>query len=171
MHHAHPHVAFVSLFFSFFFFFFFLSDVLYTCLFIGGIDINRMRIIREMSQGILLTFHRAFDVSTSSVRNDLQVIVHELRCDRLLTSGRAPTAYPKGEKVLRKIVQTVQSMNRPASSLPSSSPPSSKSSSSVGEPPLLKIIAAAGVNAKNAQALVRDTQVYGVHAGWTQKYK
>ena len=152
------------------------------------IDIARMKVMREASRGMMLTFHRAFDVlicsnsdvdervmmstkqtngsrsgsmestrgdneinekykgnwmsceSTRSTDHHLRVIVDELECDRLLTSGQASSAL-KGKNTLLSISRRLK------------------------ERMDIKIIAAAGVNTKNVREIIISTRVDGVHAG------
>lgn len=56
----------------------------------GDIDIPLMRQLMEASQGMSVTFHRAFDVC----RNPKQALedIISLGCHRILTSGQQPTA-------------------------------------------------------------------------------
>lgn len=56
----------------------------------GDIDIPLMQQLMEASQGMSVTFHRAFDVC----RNPQQALeeIISLGCDRILTSGQQPTA-------------------------------------------------------------------------------
>lgn len=56
----------------------------------GEVDKARLQVLRSVSQGIKLTFHRAFDVCSDYIHG-LDTII-EAECDRLLTSGRASCA-------------------------------------------------------------------------------
>lgn len=56
----------------------------------GEIDLPIMQKLMEASQGLSVTFHRAFDVCRNPQRALEQII--ELGCDRILTSGQQPTA-------------------------------------------------------------------------------
>ena len=54
------------------------------------IDRARLEIIRSITKGIKLTFHRAYDICTNHI-HALETII-EVGCDRLLTSGRSSCA-------------------------------------------------------------------------------
>ncbi len=84
--------------------------------------------------GLGVTFHRAFD----QCRNPEQALedVINLGCERILTSGLAPTA-PQGCKLLKALVK--QANGR------------------------ISIMAGAGVTAENVRALVEQTHVQEVH--------
>lgn len=84
--------------------------------------------------GLGITFHRAFD----QCRNPEQALedVINLGCERILTSGLAPTA-PLGCDVIKALVS--QANGR------------------------IAIMAGAGVNADNVRALVEHTHVHEVH--------
>ncbi len=56
----------------------------------GAVDIPLMRRLMAEAKGLSVTFHRAFDVCRDQ-RQALEEII-ELGCDRILTSGGAPTA-------------------------------------------------------------------------------
>ena len=157
------------------------------------IDIPRMKVLREASRGMMLTFHRAFDVLRCSSDDDddddvdgnsndnktrqaikdkksmknthekdknidnttidslnrkdiksinyhLSVIVDELECDRLLTSGQASSAL-EGKDTLMSVSCMLHDRKE------------------------IKVIAAAGISTKNVQELIVTTRVGGVHAG------
>ena len=166
-----------------------------------SIDITRMKVIREVSRGIMLTFHRAFDVlvcssfqnnkcvesntrinqvvrggeneqyvqhdkgkkfepksrgndasdevvvddddddDVRSIDHHLNTIANNLECERLLTSGQASSAL-QGKNTLSSISTSTNNMNTE-----------------------LKIIAAAGISAKDVKELIISTRVDGVHAG------
>ena len=57
----------------------------------GKIHVPRMHIIRKLTKGLVLTFHRAFDVCKEDPAEALQIL-HELGVDRLLSSGRMDRA-------------------------------------------------------------------------------
>jgi copper homeostasis protein len=84
--------------------------------------------------GLGITFHRAFD----QCRNAEQALddVISLGCERILTSGLAPTA-PQGIEVIKSLVK--QANGR------------------------ISIMAGAGVNAENVRVLVEKTHVQEVH--------
>ena len=56
----------------------------------GDVDLSLMRQLIEVSQGMSVTFHRAFDVCRNPQEALEQII--ELGCNRILTSGQQPTA-------------------------------------------------------------------------------
>ena len=56
----------------------------------GDVDLSLMRQLIEVSQGISVTFHRAFDVCRNPQEALEQII--ELGCNRILTSGAQATA-------------------------------------------------------------------------------
>ena len=63
----------------------------------GDVDTKAMRRLISAAKGMSVTFHRAFDVC----RNPLQALdeIISLGCNRLLTSGQAPTAL-KGASLI-----------------------------------------------------------------------
>jgi copper homeostasis protein CutC len=68
------------------------------------IDMAKMRVLRAVSEGMLLTFHRAYDVAVGDPLEDLQNLIH-IGCDRLLTSGKSSSAmHETGSKLLTKLV-------------------------------------------------------------------
>lgn len=70
----------------------------------GQIDFTRLRILRAITPDMILTFHRAFDVSRGDPIDDLMMLV-EIGCDRLLTSGKASSAMSEeGSTVLKQLV-------------------------------------------------------------------
>ncbi len=97
---------------------------------------EKLRAMREAASGILLTFHRAFDLSPDPAAA-LQAIL-ECGCDRLLTSGQQPSAL-KGIPLLSHLVQ-----------------------STAGR---IAIVAAAGIDSFNVGVIIAGTGVLGVHAG------
>ncbi|TOF06601.1 copper homeostasis protein CutC [Vibrio parahaemolyticus] len=84
--------------------------------------------------GLGITFHRAFD-QCRNAEQALEDIIH-LGCERILTSGLAPSA-PAGESVLKSLVEQAQGR--------------------------IAIMAGAGVNADNVRHLVKNTNVQEVH--------
>ncbi|MEN2271028.1 copper homeostasis protein CutC [Vibrio diabolicus] len=84
--------------------------------------------------GLGITFHRAFD-QCRNAQSALEEVI-SLGCERILTSGLAPSA-PAGQKVLKSLVEQAQGR--------------------------IAIMAGAGVNASNVRALVEDTQVPEIH--------
>lgn len=104
----------------------------------GNIDKDKLRVARLLSQGMILTFHRAFDLCSNPSESLEDVI--SLGCDRLLTSGRCSSAgSPEGVESLRVIVE--QARGR------------------------IQVIAAAGVKSENASTILLGAGVHGLHAG------
>lgn len=68
----------------------------------GDIDLPLMQQLMEASQGMSVTFHRAFDVCRNPKRALEQLI--DLGCDRILTSGQQPTAE-QGISLLKELQQ------------------------------------------------------------------
>lgn len=68
----------------------------------GCIDRNAMHKLMSASQGLSVTFHRAFDVCRDPMEALEQII--GLGCDRILTSGQAATAE-EGTALLAKLVE------------------------------------------------------------------
>lgn len=67
------------------------DGVVFGCLTADGeIDLPIMRELMKASQGLSVTFHRAFDVCFNPQKALEQLI--ELGCNRILTSGQQPTA-------------------------------------------------------------------------------
>ncbi|MCE1156855.1 MAG: copper homeostasis protein CutC [Bacteroidales bacterium] len=79
------------------------DGVVFGCLTPGGdIDMPLMRRLMAASEGLSVTFHRAFDM-TCDPRKALEDIIG-LGCDRILTSGQQPTAY-EGMQLLSELQQ------------------------------------------------------------------
>ena len=110
------------------------------------IDVPRMQIIRDVSRPLLLTFHRAFDVCTTDVEESISQIM-SFGCDRLLTSGRFPTAEA-GQEMLHRVVAARDNF---LSKHPNATH--------------MRVIAAAGVSVSNAGNIITHGAVDGVHAG------
>lgn len=66
----------------------------------GEIDIAACRRLMEAAEGMSVTFHRAFDLCADPIKAFDEIIA--LGCDRLLTSGQAPTAR-EGVEMLRRL--------------------------------------------------------------------
>lgn len=122
----------------------------------GGVDVERMRIVREYCSGLLLTFHRAFDVMISSnsdpehaLQRDYHLVMEELGCDRLLTSGRSASA--SSLKGIDNIAHLV-ALDHACSSVHSS-------------PPGKVTIAAGGISLTSLASLIRASGVNAVHLG------
>lgn len=97
-----------------------------------------MKLVRELSKGLLLTFHRAFDVCSEPHHIVLEQII-ALGCDRLLTSGGAQS------NVLLNLPALAAVQHQAAGRI--------------------EIVAAAGVCAENVEKIIRGTGVRAVHAG------
>lgn len=103
----------------------------------GDVDVPRMQSLRNLcSDHISLTFHRAFDICNNW--QTAMEAIFALRCDRLLTSGRAKTA-PAGAAFLAQLQKTHGHQ--------------------------ITIVAAAGVKSENIAALLSETKVSAVHIG------
>ena len=68
----------------------------------GDVDIPLMEQLMKASQGMSVTFHRAFDVCRNP-RKAIEDII-ELGCNRILTSGQQPTAE-RGIPLLKELQQ------------------------------------------------------------------
>ena len=68
----------------------------------GAIDVGAMRRLVAAAAPLPVTFHRAFDVASGDPFDDLETII-ALGCARLLTSGRAATAWD-GRGLLSRLV-------------------------------------------------------------------
>lgn len=66
----------------------------------GDVDMEAMRFLMEVSQGLEVTFHRAIDLARDPM-NALDDII-ELGCDRILTSGACSTAF-EGVELIREL--------------------------------------------------------------------
>lgn len=97
-----------------------------------------MKLVRELSKGLMLTFHRAFDVCSEPHHIALEQII-ALGCDRLLTSGGAQSNVLLNLSALAAI-----------------------QSQAAGR---IEVVAAAGVTAGNVAQIIRGTGVRAVHAG------
>ena len=103
----------------------------------GDIDMPLCRRLMEASQGLSVTFHRAFDVCRKP-QQALEDIIR-LGCHRLLTSGQAPSAF-EGIPLLRRLVR--QAAGR------------------------ICIMPGAGVNADNAALILRQTGATELHGSF-----
>lgn len=102
----------------------------------GEIDITFMeKVIAACGKSMNITFHRAFDVSSSDPVIMLNDLI-EMGINRLLTSGRANSAW-EGRKLLSRLVVE-----------------------SEGE---FSIALAAGINSENVLPLIRSTGAWEVH--------
>lgn len=70
---------------------------------LGYIDVGKLQVIRRLSHGLILTFHRAFDMSAEDPLDALNTII-QCGCDRVLTSGRCKDAGSiEGIEALRQL--------------------------------------------------------------------
>ena len=69
----------------------------------GAVDLVAMRRLVAAAQPLPVTFHRAYDVCTEDPFEALERII-DLGCARLLTSGRAATAW-EGRGLLSRLVR------------------------------------------------------------------
>lgn len=106
-----------------------------------SINYDMMYQIREMSRGMKLTFHRAFDVidvtSEDEAATHLDSVI-SVGCDRLLTSGFSSTAQ-KGIGTISRLVAHAAGR--------------------------ISVIAASGVNSGNVAEIIDSSGVHGVHTG------
>ena len=100
----------------------------------GSVDEETISRLVSESEGLSITFHRAFDVCSQPLEALEKII--SLGCHRLLTSGQAPTAE-QGIPLIKKLVE--QSSGR------------------------LIIMPGAGVNAKNALKILSETGAHEIH--------
>ena len=99
------------------------------------VDVEATRRLVDLAEGRPVTFHRAFDWATDP-RRALEDVA-ATGCNRLLTSGQAPSAFA-GADVIAELVRSA--------------------------PAGLTILAGGGVNPSNVLELVRRTGVREVHA-------
>ncbi|MBO9633441.1 MAG: copper homeostasis protein CutC, partial [Chitinophagaceae bacterium] len=69
----------------------------------GNIDLERMKRIIEWAYPMNVTCHRVFDSTPDPFRSLEELI--SCGCERILTSGHAPSA-PAGTELLRQLVET-----------------------------------------------------------------
>ena len=101
----------------------------------GYIDEERTRRIVQLAAPMEVTFHRAFDEMRQAPSEALEAIIR-CGCQRLLTSGCAPTAG-EGIPVIKALVQ--QAAGR------------------------IRIMAGAGITSQNVIRIIRETGVSEVH--------
>jgi copper homeostasis protein len=68
----------------------------------SSVDVQRTRELTKLASPMSVTFHRAFDVAADPLKSLEQII--ELGCDRVLTSGQAPSAL-QGAGLIGKLIQ------------------------------------------------------------------
>jgi len=101
----------------------------------GDIDVETCRRMVEHAHGLNITFHRAFDLCRDAEKALENII--ELGCNRILTSGQAPTA--------EKGIGTLQHLNKIADGR-------------------LTILAGSGVTPANARKIIDEAEVCELHA-------
>lgn len=101
----------------------------------GSIDLTSCRRLIKAAAGASVTFHRAFDVCADPMQALEEIIA--LGCDRILTSGQAPTAL-EGAPMLRRLNDAARGR--------------------------IAIMAGSGVSANNAARIVSLSGVGEIHA-------
>lgn len=101
----------------------------------GGIDLKKMKIIRELTKGHKLTFHRAFDLCINYEKAIEDIA--KIGCDRLLTSGQEKFAHLACNNKLKHIVKLVN--NR------------------------YHVVAGAGITPDNVSEIIKQSKVPGIH--------
>ena len=101
----------------------------------GNVDMKAMVEFMKAAEGLDVTFHRAFDLCRDP-REALEQII-SLGCNRILTSGLAPTAV-EGIPVLSDLVKLAAGR--------------------------LSIMPGCGVNALNAVKILKETGAHEIHA-------
>lgn len=95
-------------------------------------------IVRTLSEGLTLTFHRAFDMCSD--RESALESILRCNCDRLLTSGQETAALQAAENgSLQEILQRVHG--------------------------LMVVVAAAGITIENASHIIQKSNVTALHVG------
>lgn len=111
------------------------DGVVFGCLTADGeIDLPVMRELMKASEGLSVTFHRAFDVCRDAKKALEQII--DLGCNRILTSGQQPTAE-LGIPLLKDLQQ--QAAGR------------------------IILLAGCGVNEKNISRIAKETGIQEFH--------
>lgn len=100
----------------------------------GSIDEEAIRCMMDETEGLSVTFHRAFDVCRKP-EEALEKII-SLGCHRLLTSGQAPTAE-QGIPMLKKLIEQADGR--------------------------IIIMPGAGVNPQNASRILEETGALEIH--------
>ncbi|MDG6281962.1 copper homeostasis protein CutC [Glaesserella parasuis] len=100
----------------------------------GEIDLATTELLVKASQGMEITFHRAFDLCKDPITALEQLI--DLGCHCILTSGQATTAFD-GIPVIQQLVK--QANGR------------------------IQIMAGCGINADNIKQIIEQTQVPEIH--------
>lgn len=108
----------------------------------GGIDVPVMQELMKASDGLSVTFHRAFDVCRDA-REAMEQII-ELGCNRILTSGQQATAE-QGIPSLKELQE--QAAGR------------------------IILLAGCGVNEKNIARIACETGIREFHFSARERYK
>lgn len=108
----------------------------------GEIDVPVMQELMKASEGLSVTFHRAFDVCRDA-REAMEQII-ELGCNRILTSGQQATAE-QGIPLLKELQE--QAAGR------------------------IILLAGCGVNEKNIARIARETGIREFHFSARERYK
>lgn len=141
----------------------------------GTIDVARMQIVRELCHGMLLTFHRAFDVMPSAARGGLDLSNFSLEhdywqavdlvgCDRLLTSGRAQSCMA-GQAELRRLADEEERLAALEDKGGAAAAGVWEKETDVGRRGAKVTVAAAGITAQTVRPLILSTRVQAVHLG------
>lgn len=101
----------------------------------GNVDVHRMKVIREITRDMKLTFHRAFDLCVNYERAIEDIA--RIGCDRLLTSGQEKFAHLACNNKLKHIVSLVDGRYH--------------------------VVAGAGINIENVAEVIRQSKVPGIH--------
>lgn len=100
----------------------------------GNVDIAFMKELMLMSQGMSVTFHRAFDMCRDPFQALEEII--DLGCHRILTSGQQPTAE-QGITLLKKLHEAASGR--------------------------IKLLAGCGVNENNIARIAQETGITEFH--------
>lgn len=98
------------------------------------IDIQTIKRLLTVAEGMKVTFHRAFDLCDDPFVALSQLI--DLGCARILTSGQAKTAF-EGIPLLQQLVAKAQNQ--------------------------IQVMAGCGINADNVSEIIQRTQVPQIH--------
>lgn len=101
----------------------------------GTIDIEACRLMMDAARGMSVSFHRAFDLCKNPFEALEEII--GLGCDRILTSGQAPTAID-GADLLARLGNEAKGR--------------------------IILLAGSGVNPLNAMTILRESGVHELHA-------
>ena len=122
----------------------------------GNIHEPRMHIIRKLTEGLVLTYHRAFDVCKEEPETALRTLF-ELGVDRLLSSGRMDRVTDPQACALLSPLRDL-SLQLAADKYEEEGSPSSSSGA-------IQIVAAAGIKPANVGDFLKSCKVTAVHCG------